>query len=302
MIINKRLLILILFGASSITLASPISLGNAGNFAALTTGGGITISGSKTITGNVGTSDDLKLSGSRTINGDTEYANNFSHTGTSTASSYTQKLDSSYWNDLYSDIQDASNAAKSIPANETLTGDIKKNTTLSATEQVSVFDISGKIDLSGSKTLTLSGSATDEFIINVAGDVSLSGSSAIILTGGLTADHVLFNVIGNFSDSGSGTVAGTFLLPNGSFDISGSGVVNGSILAGGNSKSSITGSATVNYVSYSGFISDNSNPNDPGDSSNPTVPEPSSLLMMLLGLIGLKSIIRSQKAIAFSTI
>ncbi|CAH9014468.1 PEP-CTERM sorting domain-containing protein [Candidatus Nitrosacidococcus sp. I8] len=73
---------------------------------------------------------------------------------------------------------------------------------------------------------------------------------------------------------------------------SGSKVINGSILAGGKSKSSITGSATVNYVGYSGFTGDSGDPSDPtaGDSGTSTVPEPSSLLMMLLGLVSFRLI------------
>jgi hypothetical protein len=55
------------------------------------------------------------------------------------------------------------------------------------------------LNLGGHSTLTLNGTATDNFIINVSSMFSLGTQSRIVLTGGLAWNDVLFNVTGTGS-------------------------------------------------------------------------------------------------------
>src|SRR6059058_2463635 len=51
------------------------------------------------------------------------------------------------------------------------------------------------INLGGGKTLTLSGSASDIFVVNITGSISMGGGSRIRASG-LPPSNVLYNVIG----------------------------------------------------------------------------------------------------------
>src|SRR5207237_10933672 len=56
------------------------------------------------------------------------------------------------------------------------------------------------IVLGNQSTLTLSGTATDVFILNVSNQFSLTSQSKIVLTGGLSWGDVLFKIKGKGSD------------------------------------------------------------------------------------------------------
>ena len=58
------------------------------------------------------------------------------------------------------------------------------------------------LSLSSGRTLTFTGTASDEFILNISGDWAMSGSGAIVLNG-VSSDHVLFNLLES-ADGGSG--------------------------------------------------------------------------------------------------
>jgi choice-of-anchor A domain-containing protein len=128
---------------------------------------------------------------------------------------------------------DALSASASASA-QTITqsfGNISSATTITGNGDVNVIDISGKITAS----VILSGSANDVFVVNVHGNLSLSGSSVLGLAGAVTADHVLYNFVGQNSSimAGSGNVLnGTLLAPTGSFNLKGA-AVDGEVIAGG---------------------------------------------------------------------
>lgn len=67
-----------------------------------------------------------------------------------------------------------------------------------------------RFELNGGSTLTLSGTATTNFIINVKGQFSLLGNSQIVLAGGLDWNNVLINVRGKGPDV---RIAGQSNLP-----------------------------------------------------------------------------------------
>lgn len=95
-------------------------------------------------------------------------------------------------------------------------------------------------------TITISGGASDIFVINVgnatdAGSLQLGNGGAILLAGQLTPDRVIFNLIGSGTTVQLGndnTFNGTILAPQGQF-ASGDGdtpnpvLINGALLFGG---------------------------------------------------------------------
>jgi choice-of-anchor A domain-containing protein len=115
-------------------------------------------------------------------------------------------------------------------------GLLQNSTTISETKKGQyVFDLSG-INLRGGRKLTLSAPAGSTFVLNVGsrlrgGAFNLS-SAQIILTGGLTADDVLFNVLGSGGvNIASSTVNGIVLALNRSVSVTG-GAVNGELVGG----------------------------------------------------------------------
>ena len=87
---------------------------------------------------------------------------------------------------------------------------IDETTVINGTGGLNVINLDDPgvgIDLSGSKTLTLTGSATDVFIINTP-VLELSGSSSILLGGDVLVANVLINVSTRFDVSSSATVSG----------------------------------------------------------------------------------------------
>src|SRR5262249_44728640 len=78
-----------------------------------------------------------------------------------------------------------------------------------------------------------SGGATDLFVLNITGRVDLSGSSKIVVSG-CPPSHVLLNVIGTGQDvhlSGTARIDGTVLAPSRKV-INAPGLINGEIISG----------------------------------------------------------------------
>ena len=130
-----------------------------------------------------------------------------------------------------------------LTANQTFTGQITTTTTISATVPGrNVINLENGINLGNGVTLTLSGSASQSFVINIPdGGITLD-SASILLTGGLTAANVIFNltntIIGrnNVSVTGSPAVINGIVMDlNGSVSVTGQGdVVNGEVISSQN--------------------------------------------------------------------
>jgi len=136
-----------------------------------------------------------------------------------------------------------------------------------------VIDISS-LNLGNGQTLTLNGSATDQFIVNVSGNFVLN-SGRIVLTGGLTADDVVFNVTasGNAVQTSGGlnnesVVNGILLAPNSGIAFA-PGLINGELIAGGQTVHLVSGANTNEVISIA------------------TIPEPSTYLLLAIGLMAL---------------
>jgi hypothetical protein len=117
--------------------------------------------------------------------------------------------------DLTAAISDATSEANALAAlspTQSL-GSLGSNVTLNGNGGVNVVNVSGIKMNNG--TLTLSGSASDIFIINDSGKFA-SNNSSMVLTGGVTPNHVLFNVSGDVMLNGGGgsDFFGTILAPS----------------------------------------------------------------------------------------
>jgi hypothetical protein len=113
------------------------------------------------------------------------------------------------------------------------------------------------VDLSGltrnNKDLTIQGDSSQTFVINVRGGMTLNTSS-ILLSGGVTANHVLFNVVGGgltINEVSTSTLNGTFLDLAGGIILNtsaGTTTLNGSLV--GEAGMTINGSTSINAGSF----------------------------------------------------
>lgn len=255
---------------SSAAFATPINLGDAGNYTLLATesesNGVLGLGASAHVDGNVGAARHLSLGSSATVAGDADYATVLKGAGASIVGTQTSK-NAPYWHGLYADLQSASGTAGQMSANGTF-----ENNTFASQGALSVFDING-LDLGANAVLSFDGNAGDEFIINIDGTVNLGAGVSFDL-GSVSADDVLFNILGSGGDvltvGSSSTLFGTFLMPNGSFNLgSGSNLDGTRLLALGGLVGS---SATITGL---------------GPSVPHVVPEPGAFALFGLALFGI---------------
>ncbi|MBI3996971.1 MAG: choice-of-anchor A family protein [Candidatus Omnitrophica bacterium] len=176
-----------------------------------------------------------------------------------------------------SDALLASTGASLLPSTQLL-GDITDTTLVTGNGNVNVLSI-GTINLGGVKTLTLSGNAAEFFILNISGDFDFSGSSAFVLAGGVDPSHVLLNfpTTGNgIGFSASSAVKGTFLAPYRDFTLHGANL-EGAVIA---NDIRITSGGQDAFVGFNDFA-------PPPPPQEPVIPEPSSLMLLGMGLAAL---------------
>ncbi len=146
---------------------------------------------------------------------------------------------------------------------------ITTSQTLNATSAENVFNV-GSINLNN-QTLTLNGTANQQFIFDITGNMNVQSGASIVLKGGLTPNDVLFNLSGNLSTSGPlVTINGVVLDVSGNVNMS-EGLINGELIAGGKTTQVVSGS----------YITETDVP----------VPEPSTYILLgslLLGVVFLK--------------
>lgn len=193
------------------------------------------------------------------------------------------------------DVKTASQNAAQLTATQTYSGNLTNGATFYSTGQYNVVDIMGSVTVtSPSKNITFAGASSDWYIVNVFGSVSVSNGT-IGLSGGLTADHVLVNVLGgdiynlptdNVSlSNASSSLYGTYIDTTGKITLS-PGTVYGAIMAYQIQTSS-------GPKVYSDIYS--------GPSVSP-IPEPETYAMLLagLGLIGVWTRRRDKRVPAFA--
>jgi hypothetical protein len=207
-----------------------VGLGDAGQFAVL----GLSNTGihniNAVISGYTGVSEGGQLNnfGPSTILSDVYLCATSQYSGN--GQFYGQLIvDASLMSRANSDAQSAAQEAAALTATQTF-GGINQATTVTGTSGVNVIQVNGDVRAS----LTLSGTASSVFVVNVTGKLKLSGNSVLGMAGGVTADHVLYNFVGNggtLETDSTNVVNGTLLGLSRTMHFN--GVVNGEIIGGG---------------------------------------------------------------------
>jgi len=197
---------------SSMAIASPVYLGDAGEYTMLALGGvgegSLIVGAGANITGNVGARWFLNLAPGVVINGDVDAGILNKHSDVIITGDV-KTLTESKWQGLHNELVITSDDASSLDGKD-LDG-IYVSTTLSSYDYLSVFNINGELMLDSSESLTLSGNANNKIIINVSGLFKFSSGASIVLDG-FKAENVLFNFTGTgFVETGGSILSGTFL-------------------------------------------------------------------------------------------
>jgi hypothetical protein len=276
------------------------TLGSAGssNYSVLALSGAtdIALNGPGTTVGNVGISSggNLQLNSSNgnppvAIQGNVYLGNTatMSHPGQVTGTVFTNQ--DVRLGQANTDARNASTAfAKLAPTMAISGGAINANTIIYGVPGVNVINVSG-INLGNGQKLTLHGPVGTQFIINDSGGFTLN-SGRILLTGGLTPNDVVLNITGTGTLQTSGglnnasLINGILLAPNASIAFA-PGLVNGELIAGGQSIHLVSG-ASVNWCPSTDTTAT--------AATVDTAPEPSSLVLALLGTLGVM-VLRKRK-------
>jgi Carboxypeptidase regulatory-like domain len=224
----------------------PASLGAAGQFAVLGLERTQVNNLAAAIAGNEGVSKGGELwnlspssiSGNVTEFASKEYSGQGKLGGTVT-------VDSAVMTQADSDALSTATSAAALAPTQTF-GTITKSTTVTGNGGLNVIAINGNIE----NSLTLTGTASDVFVVNVTGNVDLFGRETLSVAGGVTPDHVLYNFTGSKGSVTiltAGNVSGTLLAPHD--DLMLDGTFNGEIVGGGSSLDLLPG-AQVNPVPF----------------------------------------------------
>ena len=261
--------------------ASTLTLGTLTNYSLVDLGTGDTISiNSGPIAGNVLLGDGVKAAFSGGNNGQitgTLYydptvtgTNTFSQLNTTPTSSL---VSSTVTSQAFSDVAAASASAAAMTATQTY-GNISTATTFTGNGGMNVIDVANIQNA----PLTISGSASDTFIINISGQFNTNQK---MFLNGVSASQIIFNFTGTsgnvFSTSGGDQLYGTFLAADGgNFQFSELNLT-GALYNSEGGMQYVSGSTTPTFTAFT------------GGTSNQTVatPEPSSLAVMGIALAGL---------------
>lgn len=270
----------LVFLAASYAHALPIDLGKAGDYTLLATGtavhhglplyGNLELGSEAYIHGNVGVRNTLNMAHGAVVFGNADFGGLFQNPGAVIQGDANQQ-GAAFWDSLYSDLKAASLAAKALGG--VSAGYINSTQTFHRQGDLSVFNISG-LNLSAGHSLTLKGNADDVFIVNVDYFGFMLGGGAAIVLDGVRAENLLFNMHGALNDGhvnvAAGTMQGTYIAPDAYMQLGDGLHLDGVRFLGAGISGNLQ---TVQGIS--------------GETPPVQLPEPSALLLLGLGLLGL---------------
>ncbi len=165
------------------------------------------------------------------------------------------------------DAYQASLTAGQLEATQTFNEKINSSQTIIGNGGVNVINMNG-VDLGTGEVISLSGGASDFFILNIleGNAIKLGKSSSAIRGVGVGASQILINVLGT-ADKMKGEIDGTILAIGETVTLQ--GILNGAIIAGGVMLGSdildLEVQATINNMPMQ------------------TIPEPSTIIMLGMG-------------------
>ncbi len=237
------------FNPAGTAASGVISLGTAASYSVLGLANTQINNAQVTITGNEGISAGGKLTNGApsVITGNVYQSAAGQYTGTGTLSG-SVITNASLLTQNDTDAQNAATVAAGLTATQTFAA-INAATTITGNGGLNVINITGGINLNNA-ALTLSGTASDVFIVNVTGNSpTFAGTGGLLLAGGVTPNHVLYDfettagpAAGTFTSAAGETFDGTLLGTNFTFNLD--GALIGGLISGG--KTVTLQSATVN--------------------------------------------------------
>jgi choice-of-anchor A domain-containing protein len=287
-------LVLLALCATPSVWADAINLGQAANYAVLGIGGTNTklsqfevYQSGTVVNGNVGVGPYSTWTHGMdaTINGTLYYDTTDglpSITGTITGGTIQQSM-----LQAVNDAVSASSFASSLTPTQTYST-FAENQVITGNGGQNVVRVTGDVALK--KGLTLSGSASDTFIIQLTANDATSAHQLVLsgmtmtLTGGVTPNNIVWVLNdggGNIQITSGADVYGTFLAPDRSITVD-HGTVNGRVIAGG-SPNPADGSINLLSIHSTSTINGLSE-----------VPEPGTLAMMGTGVVGLAGLLRRK--------
>lgn len=278
-------MIAVAFAAMFLALARPARadfvLGQAANYTVLGLTGTTLDFSNTTVTGSVGASagGTLDMMAPSKIVGQAFLDPTASLSGFSDSAHITGGITVQSMSTAVSDSLNAYQTYTSLAPSQTFSSGISTATTITGSGGVDVISITGNIDLNNAN-LKLAGGPNDVFVLNVTGNISLVGTASIIGSG-VSPNQILIdmdNLAANPSSHPTtvtthvgDVIDGTVLAPYSTGNLDGQ--FNGRLIFGGSDLSLLSG-VTVNGQS---------------------VPEPGSVLAVLMGLFPL-SLIRHRRS------
>lgn len=243
-------------------------LGQAGNIAVFgtSTASLVSVGSGVTVDGNVGMADSsgsVDMAFSATIEGNVLLESGATFTGSGFVSGSVLSNQNSFLDPASASAVNASTTFAGLTPTQSAGSTFSGTETINLTSGLNIIDVTG-FDVASGTTLILNGPPGSQLVINDSGDFNVLDST-IQLSGGLTNNDVVYNVTGGPAEIQTSTVSGIVLDQSSDISVNLASTLFGNTIGGENIS---IDSSTIMGVTTN------------------TVPEPSTLLLVSAGLIG----------------